>query len=309
MTLVNTVGALTQRVRRDALLGSSGPVYTLGAAYTAGGTTMTLAQSPNAISTFSTLSIDESLYFVTNVDDVNAIVTVVADYQGSTSTNHALGAIVEVDPRFPAAALTDWAQLEIQSWGSKLWRTRTVDIAVTPNEVAYDLELADAADDVLFLLDTRKEPLGSSTSSSGLTSDRWPHVPARLIRGMATADFPSGYALQLTDRPGWSGNLRVTYATSFNLAAFTSATDLIDDVGLRPSHIDLLEHGVRWRALVSPISARTDWRAAGVSRDGQEVNVLDVIRAADMARSMRDQALAHEGLELRREYPYKDTGM
>lgn len=308
MTLPTTVGALVERVRRDSLLGVSGPIYTLDADYTAGATTMTLAQPVNAVSQFSVLSINESLYLVTEVDEVSNIVTVIPNYQGGTSANHTAGDIVEVDARFPTAALFNWAQLEILSWGSKLWRVRTVDVDVTPNEVTYNLALSAAGDDVLFLLDARKEPLSSSTSGATVRSDRWPHVPARLLRGMHPDDFASGFALQLTERPAWTGRLRVSYATSFDLSTFTSSTDLVDDVGLRSSHLDLLEHGVRWRALVSPVSARTDWRAGGVSRDGQEVNVLDVIRAADMARSYRDDALAREALELRREYPYKDSG-
>ncbi len=298
MTLGTTVGDLVQRVRRDNLLGVSGPTYSLAANYTAGGTTMTLAQPPGAISTFSTVTIDESMYLVTAVDDVGSIITVIPDYAGTVSVNHSAGDLVEVDARFPTASLLHWAQLEIMSWGSKIWRVRSQDLAVTARGVLYDFPLTDPADEVLFLLDLRKEPVGTTS----VNSDREAHVPARVLRGRS----PLG--LQLTDRPGFDTTLRVVYATKFDLDPFTSATDLVDDVGLLAQHLDLLEWGVRWRALVSPVASRTDWRSAGVSRDGQEVTALDVIRAADHARSNRDRRLMDEANELRRDFPYRDSG-
>jgi hypothetical protein len=259
---------------------------------------MTLAQAPGAISTFSTVTIDESMYLVTEVDTVGNIITVIPDYAGTQSANHDVGDLVEVDARFPTASLLNWAQLEILSWGSKIWRVRSEDLDVISKTVLYDFPLTDAADDVLFLLDVRKAGQDAST----INSNREAHVPARVLRGRT----PLG--LQLTDRPARDTTLRVVYATKFDLDPFTSATDLLADVGLQAQHLDLLEWGVRWRALVSPVASRTDWRSAGLSRDGQEVTALDVIRAADHARAQRDRALAHEQNELRREYPYRDSG-
>lgn len=302
MTLGTTVDDLINRVRRDALLGLRGPIYTLGFPHSAGATQLYLAQDPTQIGPGSVLAIDSELLYVLNVDAASKLATVVPGYLGTTPANHAVNAFVEVDSRVPKAALIDYAQQEVASWGSQLFRVAQVDIAVSHLERTYELD----ADSIYFILGARVSPLATEIEEGtwSWSGDAWPRVEANLLRRMPTGDFPSSFAVQLTQFPRNTSTVRVAYAMPFDTSTFTLDTDLVADVGLLPDWFDLLELGVRWRALSSGLVGRTDARAAGMSRNAEEVTVTDIVRAVDMARSMRDRRLADAGLELRRDWPY-----
>lgn len=306
MTLGTTVDNVLQRARRDAHLGLTGPVYTLAAALNDTETIIQLNEDPMHMAHGSMLAVDAELMHVMEVVMGSHSLTVRRGMFGSTAAAHADDSIVEVDPRFPKAAALDWAEQEIRSWRNQLFRIVTLDLPVSQSERTYDLTGVDPLG-VVFLLDVRQQPLFSSIDELWGVSwagDAWPRVEARLMRDMPTVDFPSGYALQLTHFPRTTTSLRVAYASDFDFAPFDLTTDLVADVGLDASWLDIVEQGVRWRALQSNLMSRTDWRAAGMSRDAEEVTLFDIVRSVDMARSLRDRRLADEALTLRSHYPY-----
>lgn len=305
MTLATTVDALLDRVRRDALLGLRGPVYTVGASYTASATSLVLNETPEHLGVGSLVSVDAELFFVRAVDVGSKTLTVIPGYFGSTQANHSLNAVVEVDPRVPKAALIDHAYQEILSWADELWRVSTLSPAVSTREATYDLGAVTG--DIYFLLDVRASPLTATMATSWFSwsDDRWPHVNARLLREMPSPDFTGGFGLQLIDFPRNAASLRVAIAQPFVTSTFDLTTDLVATVGLETSYLDILEFGVRARALASLTTARVDWRAAGMSRDAEEVTPLDMIRTSGMARDMRLMRLKTEGLALRARWPYR----
>jgi hypothetical protein len=189
------------------------------------------------------------------------------------------------------------AEAEIRSWGSQLWKVATANVAVATNERGYNLDTGGA--EILYLLDVRLQPTGTTGTWAG---DSWPKAKAQLLRSMPTADFAAGQAIQLETFPTRATTLRVAYATPFDLSTFTGPTDLVATCGLTTAQLDVLDAGLRWRLLSSGLVTRTDWQAAGMSRDSEEVNPTDILRAVDMARSIRDRRLADEALELRRQW-------
>lgn len=306
MTYGTTVDALLDRVRRDALLGLHGPVYTLASNYTAGANSIILNEDPQHMGPGSIVSMDAELFYVTNVDSASSTLSVIPGYLGSTPANHNTPCVVEVDPRVPKAALIDYARQEIESWTGELWRTTAVDITGNVRSRSYDL--AGVTGDVLFLLDVRRKPEGVPVDDFFRISwigDSWPHVEAKLKRNMSTTEFASGISLQLLTAPRVSTTLRVVLAQPFNLTTFDLTTDLVSAVGLEIGWFDILEFGVRWRALSALTTARVDWRTAGMVREGEEVTPLDMIRTAGMARDTRQLRLSHEGLALRGRYPFR----
>jgi hypothetical protein len=303
-----TVDNLLDRVRRDALLGLRGPVYTLASAYTAGGTALVLNETPEHLGVGSLVGVDAELFYVKSIDIGSKTLTVIPAYFGSTTANHAIDAIVEVDPRVPKASLIDYAQQEITSWTGELWRETALDIDGSERDRTYDL--VGLTGEVLFLLDVRRMPEGVPVDDFFRISwigNSWPHMEGRLVRNLDLAEFPSGIALQLTNAPRVTTTLRVVVAQPFDLSAFALTTDLVTDVGLSVDWLDILELGVRWRALSSLTTARVDWRMAGMARDSEEVTPLDMIRTAGMARDMRQLRLSHEGLALRGRYPFREN--
>lgn len=306
MTFATTVDATLNRVRRDALLGLRGPVYTVASTYTTPATTLVLNETPEHLGVGSLVAVDAELFYVQSVDIGSKTLTVIPGYFGSTSANHAVNAVVEVDPRVPKAALVDYALQEILSWNGELWRTTVFDLDGLVTNRAYDLPVTG---EVFFLLDVRRKPEGTQASLEGFTwiGTGWPHLKGRLLRGMDVGEFASTFALQLDTPPRASGTVRVALAQPFATSTFELTTDLVATVGLETSWIDVLELGIRMRALSSLTTARVDWRMAGMARDSEEVTPLDMIRTSGMARDMRTMRLKHEGLQLRARFPYRET--
>jgi hypothetical protein len=306
MALGTTVDNLLNRVRRDAVLGLHGPNYTLASSYTAGATAIVLGEDPMHMGPGSIVGLDAELFYVTAVDSASKTLTVIPGYLGTTQANHSTPNVVEVDPRFPKASLIDYAAQEIHSWSGRLWRTTALDVDASVTETTYDLG---AVGDVYFLLDVRAEPTRSSVDPIvfSWTDDRWPHVDARIVREHDLSEFASGISLQLVGLPRRTGTLRVALAQPFDLSTFDLTTDLVSTVGVEAGWLDILEFGVRWRALSALTTARADWRTAGMAREGEEVTALDMIRVSGQARDMREMRLASEGLTLRARFPYRAT--
>lgn len=295
MTYSTDLDGVISRVRRQWQATLRPTVFTLSGAYTADDDTLSLNGDLADIGEGSIVEVGISLYYVNAVG--SSALTVFPNWEGATSANASAGDFAEVDPRIPRSTLADMAEAEIRSWGSQLWRVAAVDVGVTTSGRVYDLDTG--GDEVLYLLGARLQPTGTSGTWSG---DSWPKTEARLLRSMATADFASGQAVQLENLATRATTMRVFYATPFDLSTFTLATDLIADCGLTPGQLDVLDAGLRWRLLSSGLVTRTDWQGAGMSRDSEEVNPTDILRATDMARAMRDRRLSDEALELRRQW-------
>jgi hypothetical protein len=300
-----TVDSLVERARRDTLLASRGPLHTLNGAHTSTTTTLLLNETPTHIGVGEMIAADYELMYVQQVQSTANSVTVIRGYFGSTAATHAANTITEVAPRIPRNALLDYAYHEIASWERKLWRTTTVDLAVTAGQTHYPLDTITGR--VFHLLDVRMDPVETNSTwwNWSWVGDRHARAGARLIRHLDAAN-PDEVALQFTRRPLSTTNVRVTVAQPLNLAAFTGATDLITDVGLRIDWLDLLETGMKWRALTGSVLGRTDWRTMNVARTAEEVTPLDVVRAAGHLRDLRTAKLSDAAVALIGEWPWRE---
>lgn len=299
MTYSTTLDGVVSRVRRQWQATLRPTAYVLSDDYTAGGADLPLDGDLAHIGEGSVVEVGTSLYYITGIN--SSSLTVLPNWEGTTSANASAGDFAEIDPRIPKSTLADMAYAEITSWASQLWRVATVDVEVSTSERAYDLG---TSDEVIFILGTRLQPGGQPTHPTQLSwaGDSWAKAKAQLLREMPVADFASGQAVQLETFPTVATTMRVIYATPFDLSTFTGPTDLVATCGLTAGQLDVLDAGLRWRLLSSGLVTRTDWQAAGMSRDAEEVNPTDILRAVDMARSIRDRRLADEALELRRQW-------
>lgn len=305
MAYGTTVDALIERVRRDSLLGSRGPLYTVSVDPGINDTALEINEAPDGVGPGSLIGIDAELLYVQSVNAPLKTLTVIRAYMGSTATAHDVGTIIEVDPRFPKAALIDYAENEIKSWGQQLWRTQFAEVEVTPNQRAYNLTGADGV--IYFLLDVRMAPAGTTELSSPWSSNAWPHADARLLRQSDPDPFVSTYGLQLLNHPTHAGIALVAYAQPLDVTTFDLATDLQGNVGLRPEWIEIVELGCRKRALGSSGVSRTDWRAGGMARAAEQATVFDLLRTTQMAESERQRLFADAATNLRAEWPYRRT--
>ena len=308
MTLGTSVDATLERVRRDRMLGSYGPYYSLAGSIIAADTDVSTNEMLDHITMGSMVAVDYEMMRVVEVHHGSNMMTVARGVFGTTAANHAAGALVEQDPQSPKASLLDWAELEIRSWAKQLFRVVVLPLTITQKERTYDLAGVDALG-VDFLLEVRAAPLGTSIQTVPQyytwTGDTWPKVEAKLVRDLPVSEIPSGFGLQLLHYPRHAGDLRVAYASPFDLTTFVDTTDLVTDVGIDPNHLDILEAGLRARALTGSLQSRTDWRATGINKESQDISVLDVVRAAEQARSVRDRRLSEEVVNLRSLYGYR----
>jgi hypothetical protein len=306
MAYGTTVDALCERVRRDSLLGSRGPLYTLDVAPDAVDVSIVVNEAPDGVGPGSLIGIDSELMYVQLVNGPSKTLTVIRGYMGSTAAAHLTGTVIEVDPRFPKAALIDYAENEIKSWGAQLWRTVTLDVPVTTGQRSYDL--VGVTGDVYFLLEVRLgPPTGDGSVGVSWSADAWPHADARLVREMASSEFASGFNLQLLHAPRHVTTARVSIAQPLDLSTFDLSTDLVADVGCEASWLEIAEIGCRKRALASSGVSRTDWRAGGASRDAEQATVFDLLRATQIAEAERQVLFSTAATELRADFPYRRT--
>jgi hypothetical protein len=306
MAYGTTVDALCERVRRDSLLGSRGPLYTLAADPGAAGISVTINEVPDGVGPGSLIGIGAELLYVQQVNNPSKVLTVIRGFMASTASAHAVGTVIEVDPRFPKAALIDYAQNEIQSWGAQLWRVVSLDVPVTPGQRSYDL--IGVTGDVYFLLDVRVgPPVGDGSVGVSWSADAWVHADARLVREMDVSEFASGLNLQLLHGPRSVSTARVSLAQPLDLSTFDLTTDLVADVGCEESWLEIVELGCRKRALASSGVARTDWRAGGASRDAEQATVFDLLRTTQMAGAEHLVLFSTAATELRADWPYRRT--
>lgn len=294
MTYASTLDGVISRVRRQWQATLRPTVFVLSGNYTAGDTTISLDGDLEHVGEGSLVEVGTSLYYITAV--LTGGLTVLPNYEGTVSANAVAGDFAEIDPRIPKSTLADMAEAEIRSWGSQLWRVATADVSVSTSGRVYNLDTGGA--EITWFLGARLQPVGTANWSG----DSWPKTEAKLLRDMPSADFAAGQAVQLENLATRATTMRVFYATPFDLSTFTGPTDLVATCGLTAAQLDVLDAGLRWRLLGSGLVTRTDWQSAGMSRDSEEVNPTDILRAVDMARAMRDRRLADEALELRRQW-------
>jgi hypothetical protein len=305
-----TLDVLVDRARRDSLLASRGPFNLLDGAIDNNPltTTLTLADDFSHIGRGEIIAVDYELMYVRNTITTTRQVEVIRGFLNSTIGNHADSALVEVAPRFPKAQFLDSAYHEMLSWRGKLFKATTVDVAITQATTNYPLTITGSVD---FLLDIRLEPTATGAVATNWwtwswTGDRWASAQARIIRRLDGSN--DDVRLQLKHLPQASTTAKVTVAQPIapNGATLAGTTDLVTDLGLDPAWFDLLEVGVKWRALSTGVIGRADWRSANTARAAEEVSPLDVVRAAGHLRDLRAEKLGDAMMQLRGDWPYRE---
>ena len=299
-----TVDSAVERCRRDSLLASRGPTFVLDTTIDNDDTTLIITETFSHIGKGEMIGIDYELLYVTDTNTAARTITVLRGYLGTTAASHTAGTLLEVAPRFPKSAFIDWAAHEILSWGRKLFRVTSIDIPITAGVTHYSLP--GVTGKVNSILGLHMDPVETTSNwwTWSWAGDHWLSASARLQRGLqSTADTVE---LQLRNRPNVTTNSRLSIAQPLNMTTFTDATDLVADVGMKAEWMDLLECGVKWRALSSTVIGRTDWRTSNVARAAEEVTPLDAVRAASHLRDLRNLKLSDAMVDLRGDWPWRE---
>jgi hypothetical protein len=254
-------------------------------------TSLTCEFDLRGITDRSIIAIDDELLFVFSM--AGNVITVQRGYLGTTPAAHDVGALVEVNPRFPKPMIRKALRDEIRSWPTGLFAVRTEEFTRSGNQAGIDLA---GLEGLLYVLDV--QVAGSSTNTYG----QWLGVPRwRLLRHTG-AEYGSGVALM----PEQVGNvaLRVTAAVPFDLSAFDDDTD-VADVGLTPSMTDIPSLGAASRLLAPREILRTKMEAQPQPRRAEEVPPGHTIQTSTALKRLRDIRISEEQIRLREIYPYR----
>ena len=238
------------------------------------------------------IEIDSELMYVWVSDSGTKTLTVERGYGGSTPATHAVGATITLNPKFPKQQLLDALNSEIDDLSAPTnGLFRIVVASLTYNGSSRQINLSSATS-VLGLVDV---------SYKYLATDYIPIRNTVLSRDMATADFASGFALQINDGIP-AGTVRVTYRAPF-VRAVTTASDLQTVCFVPETMEDILELGLQIRMIAPREIKRSFIESQGDTRRSEEVPAGSMINStAGLMRLKRDR-MAGESARLNKLYP------
>lgn len=178
-----------------------------------------------------------------------ADVRVVRGFLRSVATTHITGELGEVNPRFPAPLIVGALADEVASWGEELYNVHTVTASVGPGESAVNLK---GAEGCYGLIDCRW------CTADVWAIETWRPIPRASYARLVRTDDCATPALLLGQIPGADVRVRATVAMPFHVEPWTPATDMLTDVGLGRSMLDLPSMGAALRLWATQEIPRSD---------------------------------------------------
>lgn len=259
----------------------------------AGATTLTFELDLLDIVRGSLISIDDEIMWVVSATPAAKTAVVVRGYLGTTDANHAAGALVEVNPRFPRVYIKRALQQEIDSWGTRLFKVTPSNISFSSSSRIYDLGVSN----FINIVGVTLSPYPGRSSRSN--AQRW-----TVLRDMDTTDFPSGSAIELLGDFPITGTMRVRVAQEFDVSTWTDSTD-VEALGLTPAMCAIPPVGAAWRLMSSKEVGRTNLTAQPEPRKAEEVPAGHMASVAAQLKKLRDDLIDEERWTLMNRYPLK----
>lgn len=285
---MSTVGALIEETRGHLYGFHKATLNRLGDAMTDSVGTVTLEFATDPVARNSVICVNDELMYVWAV--TGTTLTVQRGYLGSVASDHEAGDLVEINPRFATPHIRAELRKEIASWQPRLFRVVEQEISIGTNTRTLDLE--DAPEDFLHVLRVRRAATGAELSPR--------RMDFRVERSYGSYD--SGTALILTQTVGAATTLSVLYAMAFDLEDFYDSTDLVHDVGVPESALDIPSLGAAWRLLSTREVPRTTIETAPEPRVAQDVPAGHIIQTARQLKALRDERVGDEGRLLLHRY-------
>ena len=256
------------------------------------------ADLPASVKANSILNIELEQMRVRTVDTSTQTVTVQRDWADSVAATHTAGEEIAINPRFSLLDIYEEMIGEVESWGPHLWKVaqQTFPVGSTTETIELPIGWSDAYG-----------VLGVSRYISGETdSTKWPTLTGwRMLRsgvGVLNSALTSGQLLRLGS-PMVTGSVHVAVALPLSLQDRQIGEDLIDDVGLPSSSLDLLELGVRLRLLSHGESGRSARQAQGDARRAEETPVGSMVPVLQLLERQYARRMAQEQRKLQARYP------
>lgn len=295
------VSTTVQRIKRQ--LGSSFR-YEINVLQTALSTTDTVVtftyDLPPSVVSGAILNIANEEMRVMSIDKIAKQATVLRGYSDSEANSYAIGSEISINPRFSGLDVFQAIEDEITGWGPDLYRivARQDSISEGAQSIAFPMSWKN----IYGLVDIRKNFQTAFTTS-------WSRMPGQLQRGVA-GTWPDGPASGIQFRfypPVQVGSVYFVAAAPFYTDALSWSSDLVDDVGLSPSMIDIVDLGVKWRLLGDAEAGRSSRSAQDTPRRAEEVPPKAAADEASRIYQIYIRRKAEEIERLRWSHPVRIT--
>lgn len=294
---MTTAADWVSRVEQHLNSGSREPRNKLAAALTdTTGATVSFAYGLGSIQEGAVIAVDLEVMHVWSVDANAGTATVERGQYGSTAATHALGAIVNVNPKWSKFSILNALNDELSSLASAgLFKMNTVEVTYSSAAAGYDLTGVTNLESIYAV----------EAKYLGLAGDWVPIRRYQLGRDQDTTDFPSGFSLTLLEGGQPGQPVRVLYKSRFT--ALTDLTTNVTVTNLPASAYDIPPWGAAAR-LATPFEVgRNDITTQGNTRRAEEVPPGAVARSAAYLWQTRRDRLSEEMTELRRRYPFRSS--
>lgn len=241
----------------------------------------------------ATIEAGTELMYVYSVTDAG-LAYVQRGFRGSDVAAHSSGAVVTVNPKFPAYRILNSLNDvlgELSSPEAGLFRMATVELTFNAAISGYDLTGVTSLDEIYRV--TYTDPSYENTEPDLRAFD--------LKRNRDTDDFASGFALVLKE-PGWPGQpIIVQYKTGFTALSDSSST--LASTGLHAEAYDIPPLGAAMRMVSTRPLRREFLDEQGSSRRAEEVPSGAVSASMRDLRGLYDARVSEEASRLYRRYP------
>lgn len=288
-----TVSATIEHCKRFVEGRNRRPLERLDGVVTTTATTITLEFGDRNITNGTYIEIDEEILYIFD----SATLGVLRGQQSTSAAQHADDSIVTIEPRFGRQFILEEMEHVIATLPENVFAVTTVDVTFSADQPHAELVGASGQDVLWAIAERDPDP-----------SAKDPYLRP-LLRVIENDAVTSGWIVQIEHGASYQTGqtLEVTYAHTFDLSTFTTATNLTDDVGIPESLVPAIEHGTIAQVLMSEEVARNTVQSQAMPRRSEEVPPGVMLEVANWWYEKFERGVAAEAARLRRKYPILET--
>lgn len=261
-------------------------------------------QYAEVVTSGAILGIDDELIYTwnTSASSGGVTATIQRGYRNTSAAPHNAQSLVLINPYFSMHEVRECLRDEIRSWPPQVFRVMSIDIPAKNFVEGYDLGQITTP-----LLPPYRCTISPDTITPGTDDLMWPTISFEVDQNANLTDFPSGNALFITAPGGIyqaPQTIHFKYASIFDVdTAFDDTVDIITDVGIDESDIDIAIYGAMWRLVQGFEARRNLFNPMSVSSDVQGVPPGSILREADYYKTERNNRLGDAERRLRSLFP------
>ncbi len=297
-----TLADWVEATRRHTTSGRQNERNTLGANYTAGSGTLTLAGPLGGIVPGSRISIGLNVFYVSAVSAVGLVATVIGGQEGSTDVNASTGALVRVNPtvtdfEIVEALAADLADLSSPTAG--LYGVAALTLVAPYSRSLVGMELTPYSDVIISILEVRW--MGDLTDQSDWVTLN--QIDYTFQDPGDPAAFPSGKGLLINGGACIANGAIVQVVATVGFTAPVALTDPLSATGLPTTAYDLPPIGAAMRLIFPREVRRNETKTQGDTRRAGEVPPGAILNSARGLAAFRATRIQSEMQRLLARYP------